>query len=242
MKKIFLFSLLLTFNFNLAQANTVHKLQAFYGASLFKYSLASDQFNAEQPISAGNAFLLNYTYQNDESTQEHRVSLANANHKLSVPSSLTPSSINSQQTKLNYKLVANLENINVGAGYSFNKITAGETTPNILIASSELHAINLFIEKNVWHQSNLSVHVFTDLELPFIKKELTSNTGFNQNSYNIHLGYVAKYLLNDIWSILQKSEYSFESTSYDGQGSRGTLNAEEKFQRFQFLLGAGYDF
>ncbi|MES2801971.1 MAG: hypothetical protein V4654_05725 [Bdellovibrionota bacterium] len=241
MKKIFLF-LLLVFKIDYVQATAIHKVQIYYGPSLFKYSLDSDQFNAQQPIAAGQAYAISYSYQDFESTTQHRFSLLKSNHNISVPASLSPSSIHTDQTKLNYKFIAAKENYNVGAGYSFYKVTADETAPNILLSSSESHAIDFYIERSVWHKSDLAVHIFADFELPFIKKELGTNTGFNQHSYNIQLGYVAKYLLNDVWSIAHKSEYSIESTSYDGQGNRGTLNAKEKSEKFQFLLGAGYDF
>lgn len=242
MKKSLLLLSLLLLNFELAHAEATHKLQLYYGPSLFDYNLESDQFTAQQPTATGYAYMLNYSYQNDESTIEHRFSLLKSIHDLSVPASLSPSSINTSQTRLNYKLVATAEKNSAGIGYSFYKIMTDETTPNILLSSSESQAIDLFIERSVWHKSNLSVNIFADLELPFIKKELGTNTGFNQRSYSVHLGYAAKYLLNDVWSVVQKSEYTYDTTSYDGQGNRGTLNAKEKSQRFQFLLGAGYDF
>ena len=241
MKKIVLI-LLLAFNADLAQAITAHQLQAYYGPSLFKYSLHSDQFSAKQPMAAGQAYALNYSYQDANSTTAHRFALLQSSHKISVPNSLSPSSINSHQTKINYKFVTTFEKFNIGAGYSFYKFTADTTTPNILLNSSESHAIDFYLEKSIYHKSDLAVHIFADIELPFIRKELDANTGFNQTSYIIHFGYAAKYLLNDAWSIIQKSEYSLDTTSYDGQGNRGTLNAKEISERFQFLLGAGYDF
>lgn len=242
MKKIFLLLSLLLLNFELAHADATHKLQIYYGPSLFDYNLDSDQFKNQQPSVTGSAYMLNYTYQDDKSTIEHRFSLLKSTHNLSVPVSLSPSSINTIQTRLNYKLVIEAEQNSAGIGYSFYKNMTDETTPNILLSSSESQVIDFFIERSVWHNSNLSVHIFADLELPFIKKELGTNSGFNQRSYTVHLGYAAKYLVNDVWSVVQKTEYTYDATSYDGQGNRGTLNAKEKSQRFQFLLGAGYDF
>lgn len=241
MKKIFP-SLLLLIYLDSANATGIQKLQAYFGPSFFQYTLSSDQFAADQPNSTGQAYLLNYSYQNEDSLLEHRFSLLNSSHNLSVPSSLSPSSIRTTQTKLNYKMVSSRENFNLGAGYSFYKNKTDETTPNILISSSESQAIDLFLERYVWHKSNLAVQIFADFELPFIKKELGTNTGFNPRSYTVHLGYTAKYLFNDVWSVVQRSEYTFDSTRFDGSGNRGTLNAKEKSQRFQFLLGAGYDF
>lgn len=242
MKNIFLCLLLLGLNQATAQAAAEQKLQVYYGPSLFKYNLSSEQFSAEQPIASGQAYQINYSRQNYESTAEHRFSLLNSSHNITAPSSLSPSAIKTSQTKLNYKFILSTENYNVGGGYSFYKVKADDTTPNILLSNSESHALDLFIEHSVWHKSDFSVHLFADLELPFIRKELGTNTGFNQTSYNVHLGYQAKYLLNDVWSIVQLSEYAVDSTSYDGQGNRGTLNAKEKYERFQFLIGAGYDF
>lgn len=241
MKKIFS-SLLLLICINSANAASIQKLQVCFGPSFFQYTLKSDQFAADQPNSAGQAYLFNYSYRDEASPLEHRLSLLNSKHNLSVPSTLSPRSIRVTQTVLNYKLVLSRENFNLGAGYSFYKNKADETTPNILISNSEFQAIDLFTERSVWHRSNLAVQVFAELELPFIKKELGTNTGFNPRSYTVHLGYTAKYLFNDVWSVVQRSEYTFDSTRYDGSGNRGTLNAKEKSQRFQFLLGAGYDF
>lgn len=242
MKNLILLLSLLFIKTETVYAEAAQTLQVFYGVSLFEYNLESDQFKANQPMATGQAYMVNYSYQNTESPMEHRFSIFKSAHDLSAPTSLSPSTINATQTHANYKIITTGEQTRIGFGYSFYKMQADETSPNILLTNSESQAIDLYVERSIWHKFNLSVSTFADLELPFIKKEFGTNSGFNQHSYTLHLGYNAKYLFTESWSVVQKSEYIFDSTSYDGQGSRGTLNAKEKSQKFQFLLGAGYDF
>lgn len=242
MKTLTTFLLLFLLNSEMLYAAPLKKLQVYYGPSLFKYTLNSDQFEAQIPLTTGQTYAINYAYQENDSVIDHRLEWQQSNHELSVPSSLTPSTIKARLIKVNYKAVSTGEKTNFGAGYSFYKLAADETTPNIILESYESHNLDLYAERKVWHESDLAVLLFADFEIPFIKKEIGTNTGFNPSSYSLHAGYVAKYLLNDAWSILQKTEYTFDSTTFDGQGNRGTLNAKEKTDRFQFLLGAGYDF
>lgn len=240
--KLILLITFFAFNAIIVHAAPLQQLQVYYGSSLFKYKLSSDQFRATKPITAGSAFAIDYSYQDADSPTSHRFSLFQSSHNFSVPASLSPSSINSRQTKLNYKFVTTSDLFNFGVGYSFYRFEADATTPNTILNSSESHAVDLYLEKNIYDKSDLKFNLFSDLELPFIRKEYQNNTGYNQVSYIVHLGYNLKYVLNDAWSIQQKSEYVIDVASYDGQGNRGTLNAKEVSERFQFMLGAGYDF
>lgn len=235
-------TLLLSINCCVAFADSTQKLQAYFGASLFKYNLTSEQFGADQPMNDGQAYRINYSYQKHDSRNEHRLSWFNTSHDIPVPASLTPSNINYSQTKLNYRYVLNTDMINYGLGYSFQKVEAGATTPNILIGSFEAHTVTAYLEKTVLQKYDFSLQLFAALKLPVSRKELGTNTGFNQTSYTSQFGYIAKYLLNDAWSVVQETEYSLTTTSFDGQGNRGTLNAKEKNQNITILVGAGYDF
>ena len=237
-----LLPILILMNCSWAFAESSQSLQAYFGASSFKYNLSSEQFSVDQPMNNGQAVRINYSRQNFNSNTEHRLGWFKTENEISVPASLSPSVVNYRQSKLQYRYIINSELLGYGAGYSFQKVDAGTTTPNMLIGSYEAHSVAAFIERTVWHKSDFSFQLFASLELPVIRKELGTNTGFNQSSFTTDIGYAAKFLLNESWSIVQTSEYSLTTTSFDGQGNRGTLNAKEKHQYINILLGAGYDF
>lgn len=223
-------------------------VQFHMGTDFFGYDLKSSQFAASQPIKSGTAMAL--TYENYDIVNQSllRGAINQSSNSLTTDAALSPRLVDHvlTQFQISYlqekKFSASTDYFWVGMGYSFHNSKTDRTSPNVLIVDSDMHAINFLGQYNMYFKNDISFNVLVDFALPFLRKEYGVITGYNVLTYYLSASYELRMLIDEKWYLSQKTELFLQQNEFSGSVSRGTLNAQERFQHFKLLIGAGYDF
>lgn len=231
-----------------ANANELgHRVLISAGPYFDSLSLNSDAFSAEQPFTQGQGFILGYTYFNGQGL-ESKIQMSESVVAHNAATSLAPSKVSVHQRQVQWKILNSFLTYNdvnflkFGLGYTGQYKSADQTTPQVLITNSELHAINFFGSADLFKRNDLAIKLEFDLGLPFRFKEFGVQSGVNVSTYYYAVDFNAAYQLNSYWSLDVSARYQQFVLSSDGLGSRGTQNAKEIQSSMFFPIGVNYDF
>lgn len=248
MKYIFCISLCSLLFTQIINANELgHRVHVSAGPHFDSFKLNSDSFSAEQPLTQGQGFVLGYTYFNGQGIQnEIQLNESAVVHKAAT--SLTPTDVLVNQRQVRWKIMNSLLTysdvnfVKFGIGYTGQFKSADQTTPQVLITNSEMHAINFLGSADLFKRNDLSIKLEFDLGLPFRFKEFGVQSGVNVSAYYYTVDFNALYQLNSYWSLDVSARYRQFVLTTDGLGSRGTQNAKEIQSSIFFPIGVNYDF
>ncbi len=224
-----------------------HRVHVSGGPHFDSFNVSSEAFSAEQPFTQGQGFVLGYTYFNGQGMQ-NEIQLNESTVSHTAASSLTPSNVSLRQRQVQWKLLNSILTYNevnfvkFGLGYTGQYKSADQTTPQVLITNSELHAINFLGSVDLFKRNDLSLKFEFDLGLPVRFKEFGVQSGVNVSTYYYKLNLNAAYQMNSYWSLDLSARYHQFVLTADGLGSRGTQNAKEIQSSMFFPIGVNYDF
>lgn len=213
---------------------TLSSLSLLVGPSVITSRVTGTGFNFNQSNSVGN--LLGLGIKGQSKTMAMTLlggyNRINADHSLS--SAFTPSKISTTREDIFiYGLTQPMlsefwSSFQFGFGYKFQNFRSDVTSPNYAFTDQSSQGLLLAVKNS---HSIFEDGKTLDLEfkfyLPHKFHEKTVNTGFNPNFIGTEFQIKFSQIINPKWQFSTALIYQYDSVSFDGQGTRGTVSASD---------------
>lgn len=211
------------------------------GTAMIASEATGSGFTVQQP----EAMMLNYGIKIKNKPAESWVSILLDYNVTSgdqdVASGLTPTKISVERREYSFELLSEAfftndwGNFRAGVGYKMVDYSADETTPNAAVTSLNIRGptASLKIKKEFANQTDA---LDSDLRLffPHHIRESGVVTGSNPSAWGAELQIKFAHRILPQWQISLGLNYQYESISFEGTGTRGTVDATDI--RTQFTL------
>jgi len=224
-----------------AQEPKLHKAEVRFSTlpSMQSYSLEGTGFTASNGASIGSGTGAGFTWMRQHSAW--KFDYQSATHKVTSPSGLSPSEINSKVDRLilNYEFMK----LEEGAERSFQDSTgkgltyllgiehrsrkADTTTPNVFMPTKNETGVRLGVGHHQVLDESFLLSASLGIFVPLIMDEASAKTGYYRLSLSPDLAANFIYKVNHFidFSVGIQTLYSY--TSFTGTGTRGVTDAVE---------------
>ncbi len=211
-------------------------LEAVYGQQ--NYQVFGSGFTADMTGANVNGYSFDWIDQVDQQFFQLEYQTSTINSK--VPSGLTPAEVKQKLEKISLQFFVPKEAedkiyFSYGLFYQ-SRAVQEDTRPNAILLSSRRFGPEFSVMWADNYSQTFSYLIDVGLGVPLWFEELDKSSGSLQYSATARAKYMFVYHLNEIFDAGIGLKIQLEDTKFKHTGTRGTVDAEERFLNFEIPL------
>lgn len=217
------------------------ELRVASNVAIQNYNVEGDGFKASDGGSQGNGLSGDLYWKRPESSVH--VSYQMLSHEVSSPTGLTPSKVDTkwERALLNYETESS-NHVVYQLGLDYRSRSATETTPNIFMPTQSRAGLRFGAAFGHTLDEIFRFEFGGGLMIPVLITEDTTSTGSYRVSANPDLNFDFIYKVNHFIDFSLGIHWMMEMTTFDGTGTRGTVEATETFTNFFLPIQLRFQF